>query len=1145
MAEQIFRSPGFFDREIVLNEPRQTITGEPMGVIGSAESGPAFVPIKVGDMDTFLQIFGSKNKERFGPYAVEKWLANRTACTYVRVLGAGANRTAADVLNTKNLGTVKSAGLKIAPVTASYGDPESSKKFGAVQFICAKHEVPATIDYGNPIFTDNDSYSVSSGGTENVHLVRAVLFTSTGSTFYVHDLHNNTHGKENGRWNSNLDDVATVTSTWENKTQKLFKLSLSCSLGSKFDNDDGVQGLRILTASLDPDSKYYVSKILNTDPNRFDTEHHLLYNHFPVDDVVASISGDRDSVMIASGSHLPSFANKLSRRISDQPTGDSSAFGANNDLQSDFTRDSYQLVDKDSSFLNLFGRFDGRYTTPRTTSFISQPFGSKEYNLFHFETLGDGSGENAKYKISIANLAAPIDSSDPYGSFDVQVRAFHDTDSSQRVLESYPNCNLNPRSDRFIGKLIGDIKYYFNHDADLEEERRIIRKGTFPNKSAIIRVEISEAITKGLVPATAVPFGFRGIPVLKTNDSLTDSASGSLSMGSQHGIVSGSGAYQNTSKWLRSALVSGSIRRLSHNPAAHASANGLTKCEWSSGSVAGMGNALSCSILPPLPFRYKATLGKVSTTPRFIGESSDAETVKSNLYWGVKNERHIAKADDGTADGSNAPYLPNDELIKINPIVESYTKFMGIQKLDTLVTGSGKDAFNNNKFTLARVALGDMLDSNNHITYITASAPVHMLNATYIRNGSPEVQNYTIRDTLATSADIASDLKKRITLATLFASSSFHFNKFQSYSKFTNIFYGGFDGTNFLDRDNFYLNDRASSTEPGGKARTTFVGGLGLKGTDDGTMSGTGVNNNVVSSYRTAINILTDKIKSEATLLATPGIRDPQITDFAGEKVKNNSLMMYIMDIPSYDKSNNRLFKKGTPHITRTVQNFSNRSIDNNYVATYYPDVRITSPVPGTGNPPTDQRINAPASLAAIGGFAATGDSVWFAPAGFSRGDLSFVIGTSTRLYAADRDDLYDARINPIATLTNENGTLNYVIFGQKNLQVAKSALDRVNVRRLMIDVKRKVRTIAQRLLFEPNTPLTRTRFVNQVVPQLSTIQLLEGIEQFKVVMDDTNNTEQDRLDHKLNGRIIIVPTRAVEFIAIDFVIDKGGVSFT
>ena len=153
---------------------------------------------------------------------------------------------------------------------------------------------------------------------------------------------------------------------------------------------------------------------------------------------------------------------------------------------------------------------------------------------------------------------------------------------------------------------------------------------------------------------------------------------------------------------------------------------------------------------------------------------------------------------------------------------------------------------------------------------------------------------------------------------------------------------------------------------------------------------------------------------------------------------------------------------------------------------------------------------------------------------------MNFVTNVDVRLNQSDRDTLYDSRINPIASFPNAG----FVIFGQKTLQLAKSALDRVNVRRMLLEVKRLVVQIAEKMVFEQNTPETRARFVSQVVPLLATIQNQQGIDQFKVIMDASNNTQEDIENNILNGRIVVVPTRAVEFIAIDFIITNSGVSF-
>ena len=137
-----------------------------------------------------------------------------------------------------------------------------------------------------------------------------------------------------------------------------------------------------------------------------------------------------------------------------------------------------------------------------------------------------------------------------------------------------------------------------------------------------------------------------------------------------------------------------------------------------------------------------------------------------------------------------------------------------------------------------------------------------------------------------------------------------------------------------------------------------------------------------------------------------------------------------------------------------------------------------------------------------------------------------------------DLDDLYTVDINPIRSFANTAGP---IVFGQKTLQVAASALDRVNVRRLLIDVRRTVKQIAQTLIFEPNREATLQRFTAAVTPRLKRVQQLQGIERFKVVIDTTTTTQADVENNTIRGKIFLQPTRAVEFISLDFVVTNAG----
>jgi hypothetical protein len=702
--------------------------------------------------------------------------------------------------------------------------------------------------------------------------------------------------------------------------------------------------------------------------------------------------------------------------------------------------------------LETFGSFDTRFKAPQTPWFISQPFGDIEHDLFKFEAVDDGEYANTLYKIAIADLKASLDESNPYGTFTVNVRDWNDTDVNPVVLESFVNCSLNPVAQNYVGKVIGDRKVTYNFDMAVESERRIVTSGKYPNVSKYIRIVMNDAVERGIIPPNCLPFGFRGMQLLKTTDTLSTA--------------------DQTAVQARLAGLNAS-------------------------------DALRGSILPPIPFRTKVTKGRENGAYTWLGQPASTETPLSLYHWGVKFERN------------NVVLAPNDSSEK-NGLLASYTKFFGLAKLDTFVTGSGADQFNDNKFTLAKVAL-----SATDMSNLTGSISQHMKETAYIRNGVVDSTNYTINDTLG----------DRYTFATLLAKlTPSEFNKYSQYAKFVTFLHGGWDGVNILDRDARRLNDKASSFDSGASA--TFAS----PGFSD-NFAGETVDNSSVVSYKTAIGIMTDPMTVNVNVLAIPGIRESYITDYAMNRVRDYGLSYYVMDVPAYDDNSNRLFDDSTarPSVDETIKIFDSRTIDNNYVGTYFPDVFIDDSV-------NRRRVKVPASVAALGALAFN-DRVaypWFAPAGFNRAALDFVTNVGVRLNVSDRDSLYDSRINPIATFPR----LGYVIYGQKTLQVSKSALDRVNVRRLLLEVKRVVIGIAQRLIFEQNTPEVRNRFVADASLALSTIQSQAGVEAFQVVMNETNNSQADIDANRLNGRIVVVPTRVIEYIAIDFIITNSGVQF-
>ena len=225
----------------------------------------------------------------------------------------------------------------------------------------------------------------------------------------------------------------------------------------------------------------------------------------------------------------------------------------------------------------------------------------------------------------------------------------------------------------------------------------------------------------------------------------------------------------------------------------------------------------------------------------------------------------------------------------------------------------------------------------------------------------------------------------------------------------------------------------------------------------------------------------------------------------------------------------------------------SSRDLNTSYAATYAPRLKLRDTLSGN-----DEILIVPPSVGAIGAMAfseANSDGPWFAPAGFNRGGLSVlggnsgprIIGTLKTLSKKQRDELYQVNVNPIARFPAVG---EIVIFGQKTLQQTPSALDRINVRRLMIYLKKKVGLIADTILFEQNVQATWNRFLSQADPLLSSVKTRFGITDYKLVLD-TSTTTDDLIDRNiLYAKVFVKPARAIEYIVIDFIVTRTGVEF-
>lgn len=339
------------------------------------------------------------------------------------------------------------------------------------------------------------------------------------------------------------------------------------------------------------------------------------------------------------------------------------------------------------------------------------------------------------------------------------------------------------------------------------------------------------------------------------------------------------------------------------------------------------------------------------------------------------------------------------------------------------------------------------------------------------------------------------------------------------FNSFVAPLFGGFDGLDITERDPF---------------RNTLLDGKTEK------------NNYAYNSVKEAIDIVSDAEQNEFNVALVPGVYEKTLTRHLLDTCEDRGDALALMDLEGDFKSgdeNTNSYKTRVDNATVSgvVSNLRDRNINSSYGAAYFPWVQVLDSV-------NNQVVMTPPSVVALGALASSerDSALWFAPAGFNRGGLSGgqaglnVVGVTQKLTSKQRDDLYEANINPIASFPAEG----IVIFGQKTLQITPSALDRINVRRLMIFLKKRISRMANGILFDQNVQVTWNRFLSQVNPFLDSVKSGLGLTDFKVVLD-TSTTTPDLVDRNiLYAKIFLKPARAIEYIAIDFNISRTGAAF-
>lgn len=498
----------------------------------------------------------------------------------------------------------------------------------------------------------------------------------------------------------------------------------------------------------------------------------------------------------------------------------------------------------------------------------------------------------------------------------------------------------------------------------------------------------------------------------------------------------------------------------------------------------GQNDVLKRVVETPIPYRRNISNGGV---------------VDTSLYWGIQFT-DVPSITDFNSTTSKLSYI--DSHTKFFPSFAPANMNFFVENNPGVATVDGNvkdvDLFNNNFFSLERIKVvtGSSAISNR-------ADSTQWVNAAYVRNG-----NISANDAAKTRAFQVNDLKETGN---------------RQFAAFLFIAQGGFDGVNSFNNDKSILSNDAVKRE-----------------IDDAVSQG-GTSGPTVAAYRKAIDIMGSKDDADIILLTIPGIRNSAVTDYAISAIENRFDSLYLMDIEERDSYNVVLtgsYDGSQVSISNTINSFSNRGLNTSFAAAYFPDINI--PFDGS-------TTRVPPSVGVLGAFAFN-DRVsypWFAPAGANRGVITTVGTAATQIKQGTlADSIYDAHINPILDITS-NSDRKLVIYGQRTLLAKASSLDRVNVRRLLIYLRRQIRSVANQIIFEPNTAATLERFNGIVNPILASIRAKGGLDRYKVVIDSTTTTQADIENNTIRGKIFIQPTRSIEFIALSFELTNAGVTLT
>ena len=687
----------------------------------------------------------------------------------------------------------------------------------------------------------------------------------------------------------------------------------------------------------------------------------------------------------------------------------------------------------------------------------------------------------ASVKVSVTNVNKS-DSATEFPTFSIAIRVEGDTDDQPQVLESYEDITMDPSSAKYIGRAIGDRYPVYNFNTSPVE---VMYDGDFENKSKFVRVEVVEG-----APTNAHPAGFKGYPTANVNPTNRDALGTTITFSVTDTAIAYSNAGTITDPTPHTEW--GFLDAGATITVAGTTSSGAVNNDFTTVSTIIIGSVIDIVVGSDVQVAGES-LGV--TVDSF---SDDGFVTTVNLSGNVT----IANTTVVTFPGNDGDFT----------VVSATTTEITVE--ESVLTQSGG--------TFTSVITGDNFDSDfatGFCTYAPVSLKTNHLNArgevastTYagvsldagmadrLKNSVVNTSNGTFAQqtgvVYGTAADEITNVPSSYTLIDTTGVNAGNFST-TNQIRFTVAMYGGTDG--FDPRKDM------------------------LNSYNDGSIS---------ADFSTAINILSNPEEVDFNLIAVPGVHSGEAgttNDKLVDMITARSDAFAIIDLGDTSTSGAGLALSVSNAISESAK------YDTNYAAAYYPWVRI--------NDAENNRLMwVPPSVEVLGAYAFN-DSVaqpWFAPAGFTRGGLDTVLEARRRLNQSQRDSLYTVNVNPIATFPGQG----IVIFGQKTLQKKQSVLDRVNVRRMLVEVRKTIAGFSRLFVFEANNESTQGAILARVNEYLGTVQAQNGLTQFRAILDESTTTP-DLVDRNIiKGKIFLQPTQAAEIIIFDFNVDGSGASF-